>query len=126
MILTENRLRLAAIAISVIGLASLAIIEHATQPVAPKISEINSSFEGKKAIITGKAQNAFVKKNTLFFELHEKSAIKAVKFNPSEEDIFLARKNGFIQASGRIQKFREELEIVVEKMEELKQVEEFA
>ena len=117
MLLTQNQYKLTLVLLSLAGLFSLVLLENVFEPIKKiAIKDINKSLVSKKVELSGQVQNAFVKKNTLFFELSNNGTIKAVKFDPTKTDLEIVRTGEFVNALGTIQEYQTELEIVIEEV----------
>ncbi|GEM_PF-2762505 len=119
MLLSRNAFLAVLAGIAIFGMVSLVLLEQIFAPQKIQISEINDSLEGKKIIAIGQAKNSFARENTLFFDLENNGKIKAVKFSPSKEEIILANENRFLQVTARVQKFRGNLELIVQEMKKI-------
>lgn len=116
MLLSQNIFRILLILISLAGIFGLFALDLYFAPVTIEAGKIFRELEGKKVITQGRTGNEFVRSGTLFFELQNNGKIKAVIFSPSKEELDLVHKKSFVQVTGRIQKFRSELELIVDKV----------
>lgn len=113
MILTPKRLRLLATFLAFSGLLGLFALELLSEPKQIEISSLSEEFEGKKVKLQARPQNVFVSKSTLFFDLYENgSKIRAVKFNPTEEEVLLLKQSIFVEVTGKLQLFKGEPEVI--------------
>lgn len=117
MLLTKNKYNLFLALMAFFGLLSLITLEAIFEPVKNiNIKDIDKSLVLKKVELTGQAKNVFVSKNTLFFEISNNGKIKAVKFNPTQNDVLIVQENNYIKAIGTIQEYKNQLEIIVEEV----------
>ena len=121
MLISSWQLRVALGAASIIGIAALFLADSLAQPSKIIVAEAKGLPDGKKVSMDGKATNAFVVKNTLFFTLkdHTGNTVKIVKFNPTKEDLETANHYGFVSVTGRIQTYLGEQEIIAEEVEKI-------
>lgn len=121
MLISSWQLRAALTAVSIMGIATLFLADSffaAEKTTALQAKEVP---DGKKVLVEGRALNAFVAKNTLFFTLkdHTGNTVKIVKFMPSKEDLDTANYQGFVSVTGRTQRFQNEQEILAEEVKKI-------
>ncbi|MBI4044881.1 MAG: OB-fold nucleic acid binding domain-containing protein [Candidatus Diapherotrites archaeon] len=118
--ISPSHLRAALAVVSLIGMAGLFLADLQSQPVKTTATGASELSENKKALLEGKATNAFVSKNTLFFTLTDHTgSIKIVKFNPEKEDLKATGTIGFVRVIGRAQKYENEQEIIAQEVEKI-------
>ena len=113
MLLSPSFIKTASFSVSITGLLLIALLSVVLEPQEVSIKEINDGFEGKANRTRGLVRNSFQLRNVLMLELYDAKKIKAVKFNPSEADFEVLKKNSFAEIQGRVQRYNGELEIVV-------------
>jgi RecG-like helicase len=102
---------------SIIGIFLLLIFSIQQEYLRIEIENVSKELIGKKVLITGIIEKEFLKNNVLIFWVSKNSKkIKGVIFNPSSEELFLIRKGSKVMLKGKIQEFKKELEIIVEKV----------
>ena len=118
MLRQENISRIAAL-VSITGVSLLFLFAETLQPREVKIQEINQSLLEWNVKIDAKVLSSHQRENIAFLQLYDGTGkIKAVLFRPSEEEQPLIAKGNFASFEGRIQLYRNELELVVERVGE--------
>ena len=116
--LQQEKISRIALCVSVTGLALLFAFAEGFEPRTAKIREINESLLGWHVKLNAKVASSYQKDSTLFMQLYDGTGkIKAVLFKPSREQQALIGKNMFASFEGKVQFYRNELEIIVEGME---------
>jgi len=119
MLVTPQTIRIAAIALSLAGLAATLAFSALFEPQEIRLEEIDSGFEGKAVKSRGFVRSSFKIRNTLIAELFDGKKFKAVKFNPTEDEQEALKKNSFVEVEGKVQKYNGELEMVVARVRKI-------
>jgi len=110
-----NRVSLGA---AVLGVVLLLFASEAIEPKKVKIAEISEAMEGTPITVDARVVSRGERNGTIFLRLYDGTAgIKAVLFRPDERQREIIGK-GFASFEGKVQVYREELEIVVERVGE--------
>lgn len=112
--LTHNAPNILALLAIAIGFAGLLVFTP--EETALQISEVSDSAIGKSVSITGIAKNVNVQKGNIFFEIENNGRIRAVLFKPKTIDALAIKEGRKIRASGKIELYQAEPEIIIEKV----------
>lgn len=82
-------------------------------------SEAKKELLGEKVSITGEVKNLFMRNGNVFFDLENNGTIKGVFFRPSIEHTSLLRNKALVQVKGTLSVYRDEMEVIVEKVKQL-------
>lgn len=113
--ISDKRLIYLSLAVSVAGLISLAALTITIEPKRVKISEITSETIGQETVAEGLIGSYFAKDGHVFITLEDKASIKVVMFLREAEKqpwVYDLRKGDAIEVTGRVQLYKNELEIV--------------
>lgn len=103
---------------AIAGIALLFALTSAFEPAPANIGELNEQMAGSSVLLKGRVDSVWGRQNNLFFQLNDGTGkMQAVIFNPSEEQRQLIAKNAFIAVSGKVQVYKNALEIIVAKVE---------
>lgn len=103
---------------AVMGICTLLFLGSILGERQASVAEISDSAIGSRLELRGRVDNAFKQEGVLVFHINDGTGIlKAVIFSPTAEQEKLAEKNSFVKATGKVQLYRNELEIVVEGLE---------
>jgi len=114
--LKEKHLLACSLLFSAFGIALLFCTNAMFEPVQQQISEINGESVGQSVLIKGVVKWAMQKDGFVLFELHDGKTITAIKFSPSEQERQAATKGNFVEVIGKVQVYRNELEIVAQEI----------
>jgi aspartyl/asparaginyl-tRNA synthetase len=79
--------------------------------------ELDDSFVGERVKLKGRVLWSRNVKGTALFELSDEMGLKKLKgviFSPSEDQWTVLRQAGWVSAEGRVQEYRNEVELLVE------------
>lgn len=111
----RESLALASLLCSVSGILALAALASQVEARPAKISELDESWLGTPVKLNAKVVSASQGKGMLFLELYDGTGkIRAVSFSPEEAGV---TKGGFATFEGKVQLYKGELELVIEKAE---------
>jgi len=116
-----SRERLSAIALlaAVAGMAMLFLAAKTFEPKPVKISEIDKALVGWPVSVNVQVESVYRAGETLLMQAFDGTGkIKAVMFKASRENQAMLCKNCFASLEGKVQLYKGELEIVVERVEE--------
>ncbi len=115
----QERIALVALLASIIGIALLFAASEAIEPKEMKIREIRPEYEGLQAKINAKIESFSQRQGIAFMQLYDGTGkIKAIAF---EAEKFPELEKGMLASlEGKIQIYKGELELVVEKVKEWK------
>ena len=103
---------------AIAGIAFLFALTTAFESAQANISELNEQMAGGSVLLKGRVDSAWSSKGTLFFQLNDGTGkMQAVIFNPSEEQKQVIAKNAFVAVTGKVQVYKNALEIIVAKVE---------
>ncbi|MFH1752124.1 MAG: hypothetical protein ABH821_04275 [archaeon] len=116
---SDRHLTLIAIVVAVIGLTGLSYLSFTTTAIETSISSVleDDSLEGRNVELKGYVNNLFLKENNLFFYLSLEGEVKSVYFNVPKSVRENIKENSFVIIQGKIQTYKNEKEIIVERME---------
>ncbi|MBS3062518.1 MAG: OB-fold nucleic acid binding domain-containing protein [Candidatus Diapherotrites archaeon] len=117
--LSDQLIGFAAAGCAVIGLGLLFYGLQAAEPLPLRIAEIDETLAGKKVALQGTVEWTRQAKTALLAGLKDGEEITVVAFKPGEGELRLLRKGGTVKVIGRIQEYRGELEVVIERVEAL-------
>ena len=114
--LQQERISQIALLVSIAGVALLLLSAELLEARQVKIGEIDETMIGLEVRVEARVLSKYEKDNIVFMQLYDGTGkIKAVVFNASEEQRALIGK-GFASFEGKVQLYREELELVVEEV----------
>ncbi len=114
--LTEKHIAVASLLLAIVGTGLLFLFNQAIEPREVRIEEIGRGLVGERVSVVGKVNWAMERENFVLFTLDDGAKIKAIKFNPSKEEKVIARKDSFVLVTGKVQLYKNELEIVAEEI----------
>ncbi len=116
--LGEKHLALVAMACAVAGIGILFLLEVVT--VAPEISigQIDKSHIGETVSVSGKIDWVLQKEGFVLFTIEDGEKINAIKFSPTETERNALGKGTWVTVVGKVQLYRNELEIIAEEVVE--------
>jgi len=100
-------------AIAAIGVAALYVLVAVTEPVKTQISGLTP---GQNVLISGIVSDYRESKGNIFFILENSSTIKVVMFAPDAERSPEIKNNDSVTVSGKVQYYRNELEIIARRV----------
>ncbi len=116
--LGQERISAIALCVSIFGVALLLLFSEVIEARQVKIQEIDNSMLDWHVVLNARVESVWQKNDTIFMQLYDGTGkIKAVLFKPSREQQALIGKNMFASFEGKVQFYRNELEIVVERVE---------
>jgi len=105
------------IACSIIGFISLVFLSNYSVPSKKSLNELNDKSAGLFVEVEGIVEKPSESKKTLFFMLsNDNESLRAVLFNPKKEERALVFEGNKLSVQGKIQEFKGNLEIIVEKI----------
>ena len=115
--LEERHLALAALACAIAGIGILFLLE--TVAVAPEINirQIDNSRIGETVSVLGKVDWVLQKEGFVLFTIEDGKKINAIRFSPTEMERNALGKGVWVKVVGKVQLYRNELEIVAEEVE---------
>ena len=115
----QERIALVALLASITGIALLFAMSEAIEPKEMKIGEIGFEEEGLQAKVNARIDSFSQRQGIAFMQLYDGTGkIKAIAFKAEK---FPELKKGMLACfEGKIQIYKGELELVVEKVEEWK------
>lgn len=108
---------LLSLAMAVAGLVALFIITLSIEPREITVSEISSELSGQVVVASGTISSYFSKEGNVFITLEDGASIKVVMFSRDAQKqpwVYDLRKGDSISVQGRVQLYKNELEIVAE------------
>lgn len=119
--ITDSTILKTSLILSILGIAFLSIYSLSLEPTQTSIEKISSKDIGSRISIEAKTIKYQLKQNALIFWIAQnEKTLQAVKFNYSLEDLTLLQEKKQLKITGTIQEYNKNLEIVVEKIEEIK------
>lgn len=115
--LRESTINCIALLCALTGIIALALFDFAFSPREISVKEINEKIIGEKVSLKGKIDWVVEKEKFVLFGLNDGNKIKAIVFYPTKEERELIKKNNFLTITGKVQLYKNELEIIVEKVE---------
>jgi exonuclease VII large subunit len=119
--ISDSQLIRLSFAIAVAGVVVLFFVVQLTEPLAVRIVEINEAMSGQSVITNGTVSSLSIKDGNIFFTLSDEEAIKVVIFKKDAEknEAYQLENGDKIRVEGKVSIYRDELEIVVEKIENI-------
>ncbi len=114
--LGEKHLAISSLACAAFGITMLFLLNEAIEPRELSVREINESLVGERVSVAGRVDWALEKDNFILFTLNDGAKIKAIKFSPSWEERGLAGKGSYVTVVGKVQLYKNEIEIVAEEI----------
>ena len=108
----EKHLTAASLVCAGIGITMLFFLNQSIQPEEKIISEIEEGGIGKLVAVKGRISWIMKQENFVLFTLEDGAKIKVIKFNPSKEEREIAAGNSFVEVIGKVELYKNELEIV--------------
>jgi len=104
---------------SMAGIATLFLLAENIEAKEVSIREIDEGMLDMHVLVKGQVMSSYQTNKTAIMELYDGTGkVKAVMFRPSKEQLVLLGKGSFASFEGKVQIYKEELEIVVERVEE--------
>jgi len=117
--LREVALKRISLSLSIAGIALLFFLGQMFEAKEITIAEVGGQGEGAKVKITAQVYSAFSKGGNVMFQLDDGTGkLQGIAFNAGEAQRKLLRKNNFIRVTGRLQLYKNNWEIIAEKVEE--------
>lgn len=110
--ISDSSLKKLSLVISLIGIVALFLFTQFVEPKRVSISEITDEMIGQRMLVNGTVKSLSEKGSNTFFTIDDGAQIKAVIFNKK----FELSENQDILAIGRIELYRNELEIIIEEI----------
>lgn len=104
-------------AFGLLGLIALLVLSPEYRPILP--GQANESLVGHKVSLAGIVKGVFLRNGNAFFSLENSGTIGAVFFRPGIGDISALRENQRVRISGTLSLYRNEFEIIVDKVKGL-------
>ena len=114
--LTEKHIAVASLLLAIAGTGLLFLFNQAIEPREMEIGEIEKSGVGARIRVGAKIEWALERDNYVLLTLDDGSKIKAIKFGPSQEERQIAKRGSFVEVVGKVQVYKNELEIVAEEI----------
>jgi DNA/RNA endonuclease YhcR with UshA esterase domain len=114
--LGERHVAIAALLCGALGVLLLLLLHNAVEPREISIRQINASMVGTRVSVEGKIEWVIEKDSFVLFLLGRGAKIKAIKFAPTKNERALAKKDSFVRVVGKVQLYRNEVEIVAEEI----------
>ncbi len=108
----DKTIKIISLTMALVGIIGLAVISLQSGYTPTNIYEISESMIGKKVVVNGTIRSLSIKENNLFMSLEDSGIIKIVMFN---SDIRANAGNRAV-VYGRVNVYKNELEIVAEKI----------
>jgi len=115
--LREYWLNRLALICGVLGVLAIFAFSVLTEPSELAIGKIGERELGSRVSVQGTVSWRHESNGTLLFSLDDGNSIKAVKFNAGAEDREKVRMDNFLKITGTVQRYRGELEIITEGIE---------
>ena len=114
--LSDGNIAKIALIASVFGLLLVVFALEQQKPIETSISGILQGQAMQKASVNAKILSAYAAKNALMLQLYDGNKISAVKFNPSEGEMRIAKKGNFVRVVGSIRQYQGNPEIIIERI----------
>ena len=102
-----------ALATATAGVLFLFLLSLVLEPVEASIAEIDESMQGLTVSVSARVDSVLHKETFVIFTLNDGTGkLKVVVFNPSNEQRQLLQRNNFVSVEGKIQVYKNELEMV--------------
>lgn len=119
LMLREVALKRISLSLSIAGIALLFFLGTLFEAKEITIAEASDLGEGAKVAISAKVYSAFSKGSNVMFELDDGTGkLQGIAFNAGEAERKLLRKNNFVKVIGRLQLYKNNWEIIAEKVGE--------
>ncbi|MDP6671121.1 MAG: hypothetical protein QGI60_04880 [archaeon] len=114
--LTEKHIAIASLILAIVGTGLLFLFNQAIEPNELEIGTLGKSNVGERIKVGAKIEWALEKDNYILLTLDDGSKIKAIKFGPSPEERQIAKPGSFVAVVGKVQLYKNELEIIAEEI----------
>lgn len=117
--ISDKSLFRVSLAVAAAGLLALVAITLVIEPKEMKIRDITGSAAGQSVSVKGVVDSYLTKDGNVFITLNDSAAIKIVVFSreaAKQPWVYDLKKGDIISAAGKVQVYRNELEIVAEKI----------
>ena len=114
--LSERMLAAVCMLCAVCGIAVLLYANTALAPPKTGIAEIGRSRVGDRVSVSGRIDWVLKQEGFSLFTLDDGKKIKVVRFSPSPEENGLLEKGAMTTVFGKVQLYKNELEIVAEEI----------
>jgi aspartyl/asparaginyl-tRNA synthetase len=109
--------------IAVAGIAALIAAVQFAEPKMVKISDVNEKLVGQTILVNGTVDSVSIKEGNIFIKLTaDKDSIDVVMFKQQAEnsaDAYILKKGDFLTVAGKINFYKNELEIVASSIKRL-------
>ncbi len=117
--LQQETISAIALCVSLTGIVMLFAFAESLEARQVQIGEIDEALLGWHVKINAKILSSYQLDSTVFLQLYDGTGkIKAVLFKPSKQQQELIGKNTFASFEGKVQLYKNELEIIVEQVKE--------
>lgn len=117
--ISDKKLIYISLIISVVGFLSMVAITVGIEPKYVPVSHVTSEMTGQEIITQGTIDSYFTNEGNVFIELKNRTSIKVVMFSREANNqpwIYDLRKGDSIAVEGKVQIYKNELEIVADKI----------
>ena len=108
----DRTIKIVSLSLAIIGITGLGAVSLQSGYTPVNIYEISENMAGKKVVVNGTVHSSYVRENNLFMSLEDSGIIKIVMFNSG----ISASKGERAVVYGRVNVYKNELEIVAEKI----------
>lgn len=113
--LREEWLNRVSLIIAIAGVLLIVLYSFNAKLVKVNIATITDELLEENVIVEGRIDKSYIVKSTLILELNDGTGkINCVKFNAGKEDAGLLHRNAFVKISGKVQLYKNELEIIIQ------------
>ncbi len=117
--ISDKKLTYFSLAISIIGFLAMVSITLGIEPRQVAVSEITSETIGQEIITQGMIGSYFTNEGNVFIELKNRTSMKIVMFSREagkQPWVYDLRKGDLIAVQGKVQVYKNELEIIANKI----------
>lgn len=115
--ISDRNLAAVSLAVAAAGLISLLIITLAIEPKEVAIKDISGGMTGQQVVVRGNIASYRAADGNVFITLKDGEGIKVVMFSREAQKqpwVYGLKKGDYVSAHGRVQLYKNELEIVAE------------
>lgn len=105
-------------AIAVLGIIALFLVTEQLEPIAVPVELIDSSYVGKNVVVNSTIKSLTIKDDNIFITLNEGMRVVVFK-NKALDDNYNLKAGNKISVVGKVQLYKNELEIIAEKITKL-------
>ncbi|MFH1391362.1 MAG: hypothetical protein ABIH20_03570 [Candidatus Diapherotrites archaeon] len=117
MLFDLHKTKIIGLGLALLGILVLAMVLPEEKNL--RVTEIKQEHIGENVKIIGIIKELKIRNGNVFFYLENEGRIKSVYFQPKTEQMLLLKENETVKATAKISLYKNELELIVEKVERI-------